>query len=146
MPPLLAVWEVKRDLCFFSKDHAFPNVWKNKEILLSISKPCLQRHWTYIQLIRDKSPSPRELTVKIDERMEKSSSIILFHIYIYIWKQRTEEIGHLPRLQGKPVNTNLNLILHKSQSSVTKPLVLPKLYIKETPPITKKIANQKDCK
>lgn len=39
------------------------------------------------QLIRDKSPSPRQLPVKTDERMgkKKSNIILFFNIYLYIY-------------------------------------------------------------
>lgn len=49
------VFEGTGHLYLFPRDGALPEVLKNKQILFSILKPCPERHFTYIQLLRDRS-------------------------------------------------------------------------------------------
>jgi len=88
----------------------------------------------------NKSPGPRELPVKTDEKMGKKEVILSSFLYIFESKELRKYVI-CPRLQGKPINMDFNLIPPESQSSVTKPLFLSNQYIKEIPSITKQIAD-----
>lgn len=146
--PLFVVQELKGDLYLFTRDSAFLDVSKNKQILLSVSKPCLPWHCTYIQLVRDRSPGPRELPAKTDERMGKkkvisfSFSFMCMYMYmyvyvciymcarlcvcIYIWKQWTEKIGHLPKTGRKACKYEFKLNLSHVSIWCHKPIIFPK--------------------
>lgn len=125
IPPLFVTGEVKGDLCLFPRESTFPDVRTNTQILLSISKQCLQRYCTHIRLIRDKSPDPRELPVKTDERMGKKE-VILSSFFIYIRKQRTEKIGHLPKTGSKACKYEFKLNTSQVSIRCHKTIISPK--------------------